>query len=370
MDRAKAGAGIVFVGPGQLSQGGISTVIGNYSKTAFWQEFDCRHFSSTADLSSTLIKLVYGAWRIAVFAVYLLVSRRPWAISIHTAHRGSFYRKLCYLVIARLFQVPAVLHVHPAAFAEFYADGSGLRKRAIRLAGRLSDRIVFLSDGMLDELADVFPATKLSVLVNPVDIQRYRTDRRAVDQPRPRVLFLGWIIADKGVYDLVEAIPTVLKVFPDALFTFAGNKEVDRLRDLIARRRLQQSAEVVGWVEGEKKLALLRSSSLLILPSYTEGMPNVILEAMASKLPIVTTPVGAIPSVLTHDETAVFVEPGNVESIANGVMELLGDAHKSAALAEAAFARALRRYSLEAVGEELTHIYAPYRPFNKGYLTQ
>ena len=106
---------------------------------AFWQEFDCRHYSSTSDFSSTLLKLLYGAWRICLFAGFLLCSRRPWAISIHTAHRGSFYRKLCYLVIARMFQIPAVLHVHPAAFADFYAHGSALRQRAIRLAGRLSD---------------------------------------------------------------------------------------------------------------------------------------------------------------------------------------------------------------------------------------
>lgn len=345
-------------------------MIGNYSKMVFWQEFECQHYSSTSDFSSTLVKLVYGAWRICLFVAVLLCSRRPWAISIHTAHNGSFYRKLCYLVVAKVFQIPAVLHVHPAAFADFYAQGSALRKRAIRLAGRLSDRIVFLSDGLLDELAQVFPATKLSVLVNPVDIETYRVKRGADKQQRPRVLFLGWIIEEKGVYDLLEAIPSVLREFPDALFTFAGNKEVEQLRDLVARRGLEQSAEVPGWVEGEAKLDLLRSSSLLVLPSYTEGMPNVILEAMASKLPIVTTPVGAIPNVLTHDETAVFIEPGNVESIANGLIELLGDARKRAALADAAFAEAMRRYSLESVSEALTRLYAQYRPFKKGYLTQ
>jgi glycosyltransferase involved in cell wall biosynthesis len=150
-------------------------------------------------------------------------------------------------------------------------------------------------------------------------------------------------------------------IVPDVRFTFAGNKEVDNLSNLISDRGLNGSAEVVGWIEGQAKIDLMKSSSVLVLPSYTEGVPNVILEAMANRLPIVTTPVGGIPSVLEHDRTAIFVEPKNIQSISEGLIALLTDRQKSRTLADAAFERASKLYSIEAIGDGLTQIYDQYR---------
>jgi len=362
MSKSRVCTGVIFVGPGRHSQGGISAVIENYGKTSFWREFDCSHFASTADYRSKLVKFVYGTWRICLFAYSILFSRRPWAISIHTSHKGSFYRKLVYLIISRLCQVPAVLHIHPDAFAVFYEQGNRWRRSAIRLAGRLSNQIIFLSYETLSDFTGVFPSTKLGVLCNPVDIDSYALERKSEGPQRPRVLFLGAIAREKGVYDLVDAIPAVVQEFPDVLFTFAGNKEVRKLSDLISSRGMRGSAEVIGWIEGQAKIDILRSSTILVLPSYTEGVPNVILEAMASKLPIVTTPVGGIPSVLTHDQTAIFVDAGDVQCIADGLITLLGDEKKCMSLARAAFVRASELYSTEVIGEGLTQIYAQYRP--------
>ena len=91
------------------------------------------------------------------------------------------------------------------------------------------------------------------------------------------VLFLGWIVREKGVYDIVEAMPEVLRHYPNARFTFCGNKEVEELRRLLDRRGLSASAEVPGWVDGNRRLELLKSATVFVLPSYSEGLPNVIL---------------------------------------------------------------------------------------------
>lgn len=352
--------GIVMVAPGAEAQGGITTVIGNYGRTNFWMDFRCTTFFSTKDLDSKVSKLLHDLSRWLRFTLLLALGNKPRAASVHTAQGASFYRKLAYLVTCWVLRIPVVFHVHPACFAQFYIEGSVMTRWAIRLSGHLSDQIVVLSDSIKAQLIDAFPADKVTVLGNPVDIEMYASGQSFSRAMHPRILFLGWIVREKGVYDLVDAMSSVLDEFPDAVFIFAGNKEVPELRAMLAERGLANSSEVLGWVEGQRKLELLQTAWLLALPSYTEGIPNVILEAMASRLPIVTTAVGGIPSVLKNGETALFVEPGNSSSIGEAIKNLIRDEELRESISSAAFQRACDGYSLQVADEGLKTIYSRY----------
>jgi glycosyltransferase involved in cell wall biosynthesis len=352
--------GIVFIAPGDGAQGGIATVVANYERTRFWVDHDCHIFAATRSFDSKLIQLVDDLSRWIRFTVSLLIGKRYRVASIHTGQGASFYRKLAYVVICRLFKIPVVLHVHPARFVQFCNEGSAFRRLAVSLAARLTDQIVVLSESIRVDLARVVDGEKIAVLGNPVDIDMYASCPRTPRTARPRILFVGWIIPEKGVYDLVDAMPAVLEKFPDAVFTFAGNKEVERLKAMLAERGLQESSEVLGWVEGRTKLQLFRTSWLLVLPSYTEGLPNVILEAMASELPVVTTPVGGIPSVLSDEKTAIFVEPGNTRQISDAIIRLIQDQELSKSLARKAYWHACENYSVDAIERGLLQIYARY----------
>ena len=272
MDRSQVRKGVMFIGPGKRSQGGISAVISNYAKTSFWLDGRCTRFSSTEDYEHKPIALLADAFRICLFATTVWYPSRPCAVSIHTSHTGSFYRKLPYILISRLFRIPVVLHIHPAAFADFFRYGNRILRATIELAGKVSDQIVCLTPDTRNALVEVFDQTKLRILGNPVDVKHFARADHTGRATRPRILFLGWIVETKGVYDLVEAIPVVLKHIPNAIFSFAGNKEVEKLRNVIAEKGLSESAEVLGWVDGHRKLDLIHSSSVLILPSYTEGL--------------------------------------------------------------------------------------------------
>lgn len=356
MTKLPKNAGVVVVGPGPRAQGGITTVIKTYRKTKFWSDAQCTHFASTTELRSTTTKATYACWRLFVFTL-AVVRCRPRAASLHTSHSGSFYRKLAYLLVCSAFRVPAVLHIHPAAFLSYYEQGSALRQRLIRLAGKLSSRIVFLSKRIASDFGDIFPASKLRVLGNPVDVDYFARGRVNNNTGRPRILFLGAILEGKGVYDLVDCVPAIASEYPDVLFTFAGDRETEKLRQVVADRGLLDFVEVLGWIGGDSKLNLLHTASMLVLPSYTEGVPNVILEAMASRLPIVTTPVGGIPDILEDGSTAVFVEPGNVDDITKGILSLMQDDAKSTSLAAAAFDKAEHLYSIAAISDALAAIY-------------
>lgn len=172
-----------------------------------------------------------------------------------------------------------------------------------------------------------------------------------------QIIYLGWFIPAKGVYDLVDAIPEVVREFPDASFVFGGTKESDRLREVILERKLDRYAQVVGWVEGEERLRLLRTSRALILPSYSEGVPNVILESMAARVPVITTPVGGVPSVVQDGVTGVYVQPGDVAGIAVAICRLLRDREECELLAENAYREVREKHDIEVIAGQLRHLY-------------
>ncbi len=88
---------------------------------------------------------------------------------------------------------------------------------------------------------------------------------------------------------------------------------------LVQQLDLDEYVKIKDWVGLEEKKILLNNSTALILPTYTEGIPNVILEAMASGIPIITTPVGGIPSILTENINCLFFQPGNVNEMAEKI---------------------------------------------------
>ncbi len=359
MKSRRDAAGVLFVGPDIRSQGGIATVIANYRRSRFWGNCKCAHFATCRDWDSAVARMAHSLWRYLVFAWVLLVSR-PAVMSIHTALQVSYYRKLCYIILARLFAVPVVLHIHPAGFYEFFSEGGRFTRSAVSQGFRLCKQLVFLSQQSLEQFQPCFKEARMTVVPNPVDVEHVKSHGRLPAKGNYRILFMGWIIKEKGVYDIVDAMPEVIACFPQAEFLFAGNKEVERLTSVIEERRLSRHATVLGWVEGERKLELLRTSRLLLLPSYTEGIPNVILEAMASGLPAITCPVGGIPSVFVEGENGYFTPPANAKALAGRIIHMLGDDELCDKISNLTGQRANRLYSIEAIGRRLQQVYRPF----------
>ena len=350
---------ILFIAPAEGTQGGISAVIDNYKCSRFWSQYNGGHFSTSIESDSRLYALLYQIKQIIIFFVYILFTR-PRAASIHTASWNSFYRSFIYILIAWLLRIPVVLHIHPVFFHEFYIRGGLVRKSLIKIAGKMSTKIVFLTSSIRDLFVSIFPGKELLVLPNPVNVSLFESDVCSHKRNRMQLLFMGWIVKEKGVYDIVDIIPEIITAFPDARFIFAGNKEISQLRDLIEPRKLNKFASVPGWVSGQDKVDLLLTSGVLLLPTYSEGVPNVILEAMASGLPIITTPVGGIPSILEDGVSGLFVNPGNKEELKTAVLKLLSDEVLSKNISQEAKLLVKQLYDVEIIGKKLEEIYRDF----------
>jgi len=131
-----------------------------------------------------------------------------------------------------------------------------------------------------------------------------------------RLLFLGWLGERKGIWDLLDVIiEHKSELIGKFVLRFGGNGFEDEIKKKISDNHIEDICQFEGWVNGQKKVDLLNWANVFILPSYNEGLPISILEAMSHGLPIISTPVGGIPEVVKNGENGLLIEPGNKEQI-------------------------------------------------------
>lgn len=274
--------------------------------------------------------------RLAVLAV----ARRAGVVHINVSERGSVVRKAVMLAAARALGVPAVMHLHGANFVEYFESGAVAHTLSRWLFTR-SDRVIVLGDGWRDYLVHKVGvhADRVHVLHNAVpDIAP--TPGPALDTPgeggRPvRLLILANLCERKGIGTTLKAASLLKGRGLRFRLLFGGSGDVAGYTRMARDLGVGTEAEFLGWVTRDQAHALIRSSDLLLLPSTHEGLPMVILEALCARLPVVTTPVGSIPEVLTDGETARIVPVNDAEALAGAVAGLAADAHARTRLAAA-----------------------------------
>ncbi|MEJ8801485.1 glycosyltransferase [Pontibacter sp. H249] len=139
-------------------------------------------------------------------------------------------------------------------------------------------------------------------------------------------LFLGMVRESKGVYDLVKAASQIpVKHRYTYEIWIAGEGEVDKLNVLIEELALTDTVKYIGWLDGEKKTEAMRKASILVLPSYYEGSPVCILEALAYGMPVVSTDVGGIPELVQNNYNGFLSKPGEIEALRDNIFYFLNN---------------------------------------------
>jgi glycosyltransferase involved in cell wall biosynthesis len=158
--------------------------------------------------------------------------------------------------------------------------------------------------------------------------------------PVVNFLFLGRIGHRKGIFDILNVINGKKELLKGRVRLFAGGDgETERLRSFIKDNNLEDIVEYVGWIQGDEKNRLLSKADVYILPSYSEGLPISILEAMSHKLPIISTPVGGIPEVVTNDINGKLVNPGSLSGIESAMLFFVNDRSKLNEFGKASYER-------------------------------
>ncbi|MBD3204506.1 glycosyltransferase [Candidatus Woesearchaeota archaeon] len=166
------------------------------------------------------------------------------------------------------------------------------------------------------------------VIHNGVDLKKFQKDSNDVldfldDIKMPKVLFAGRLLSMKGLDTYIRSIRRILKR-KKAYFIFAGTGDVKKWERRL-RGVLKKYYRFLGYVRHTDMPALYRKSDIFVLPSLTESFPLTVLEAMASKTPVIATDVGGIPEIISHEKNGILVKPLCHKGLADSILRLLDD---------------------------------------------
>ena len=264
---------------------------------------------------------------------------------IHLTSSGSLaiIRDFSFIKLARKYNIPIVYHLHFGGAKELLEGKFKLRKLFMTCLFS-ADAVVCIDKKTMDFMKNNFSDINLFFVPNPIDIEETEAMKTAI---KKQVLFLGWVIPTKGVEELLDAWNQIGLKYPEYDLIYVGPYSLEYLQTLKSKLKVENVI-----FTGEKKhtdaLQAVSESEIFILPSYTEGFPYSILEAMALHKPIVATDVGDIPNMLS-DNCGIIIEPKNVNAIIESLEKLLSDSLYGKQLGENAYMKVKNEFSVEVI---------------------
>ncbi|MFJ7509859.1 glycosyltransferase family 4 protein [Peribacillus simplex] len=315
---------VIMIGSHLRTTGGITRVVKNYLQSNLDKKVNLEYFPTYYG-SNHLINILYFFIRYFVLYVKLNILKRKYDVAhIHMSYKGSFIRKKYIINIFKKNNIPILLHMHGSQFKEFYNESSVENRKII--TDTLNKVTVILALGV--EWKKYYESICESRVVS-LDNAVFPKDTTNNNEDKIYITTMGVLSHRKGTYDLIEVAAKLKgKISPKYKFFIAGDGEIEKVKKKITELDLSDLVIIPGWISNEVKIdEIYRKSIIYVLPSYNEGMPMSILEAMSYGLPIVSTNVGSIASVVEKNN-GIIVNPGDVDQIAVNILRLLDNPDK------------------------------------------
>jgi glycosyltransferase involved in cell wall biosynthesis len=312
---------VVMLGPSLRQQGGMATVenlIVNHPVDGLRM----RHIATHAE--GPMLQRVW------IFLVCLLrflghlLARQVDVVHLHVSERGSVLRVGCLVWLATLFRLPVIMHTHGCEFHLFFEQLPRVTRALVAATFRRCATVIALSDSWRQYYIEHcrLDPNRVVVLLNPVKVPT--TVPLRMKAAPVKFVFLGRIGQRKGAFDVIQAVASLPVAHQQRLeLWLAGDGELVQAQALIEQFHLESRIKLLGWIDADTRDRLLSEADAFLLPSHNEGLPVAMLEAMAWGLPVIVSPVGGIPELVTHQHQGFLVEPGNVGAIAQAMQTLL-----------------------------------------------
>jgi glycosyltransferase involved in cell wall biosynthesis len=220
-------------------------------------------------------------------------------------------------------------------------------------------KVTAVSDSCAAEIRQYYGIKEVVTIGNGVDTSFFVPRDASDDRPREmRAVYAGILSTRKGLPDLVKSAPYVLREIPEVKFLVAGTGPLrGYLIKLVRQLHLEESFSFPGYLDRNQLREYYQNASLVVLPSYHEGLPNVLLEAMSCGVPVVATAIPGTTEAVVDGEVGILVPPHNPERLAEAIVRLLRDPQLRRELGNRGRKRAETLYDWEIVANRVEEIY-------------
>ncbi|WP_067583052.1 glycosyltransferase family 4 protein [Endozoicomonas ascidiicola] len=337
--------------------GGIATVLNVYRECGFFSKWNIRliptHSSKKALFGlNRLFLYLFALLKVAAYQLFCNVG----LVHIHMASRGSYLRKSLLVRLVKSLGGKVILHLHGAEFRDFYSKECNKNKQnQIKNTFEMADAVIVLSTQWLLWAKETLNRSEhVLVIYNAVPSLQVNHTKSVPGL----VVFLGRIGHRKGAIDLIRTFAHVKTVCPYARLALAGDGDIDTAKIEAESLGLLDSVDFLGWISGSDKEELLSRADLYCLPSYNEGFPMGVLEAMSAGVPIVASRAGGIPDAIEHKKEGLLIDAGDIDGLAQALITVIDNRQMNAEYARAGNQKFQENFSLDAVIPQLDALYS------------
>lgn len=351
----------VILSPSRAAISGVSTHANLLFESRLAAEYELLHFqvgsegrreSSPGKLMRLVVSPIQFAW--------FLATRRPDIVHLNTSlDRKAYWRDWMYLAVARLFGRKVVNQIHGGPMPAQFFPGNALLTRLVRTFLKASSVVTVLSRAERDAYIRFAPTVPVVQVPNAIDPAGLLGPIGPADKERPlRLVFVGRLVREKGLFEAIEALAMLRAAGRKMTLDIAGGGKAEQdLRDAVARHGIGDAVRFLGPVFGDAKNRLWQQADIFVFPSYSEGLPYSLLEAMAAGTVPITCPVAAIPDVMRDDVHGLFVPPGDAAALAAAIARLDDDRALLRRMALAGRERVLEQYTTARLAKDFAAVY-------------
>lgn len=339
----------------------VDNISTNYILIPFYIE---RNLGRTKHAKINILNLYYLLAQYIKW-IYLILKHKPDAVHYPLSSFWKLEKTLLFLITAKIFKVKTIAHLHGGAFKNFWSNLSPIRKKYSFFFLTKIDFFIVLSvswkESMINDVK--LDKNKIHIVHNPIeeDFDFYFKNKEISIKNENNILCIGVLDSQKGVFDIIEAGKLLLNKGLDIKFLLVGPERehniYSKCNSMIKENNLERNIIITGPVYNEEKLLLYENAKLLLLPSYFENLPLVIIEAACAGLPIISTPIGSIPDFFIDNESIYYIEMRNPKSIQEAVTQLLSKSEKRNVLAKNAKIVYEENFSIPKVINQLEEVY-------------
>lgn len=296
----------------------------------------------------SLTGLFITLWNLSRFPFFIIKNKIE-LVHICGVSYFPFWENTYYIFVARLLGKPVTLH-YLGAFDQYYLEVGQLQRNFIEIVLKRLDHIFVLSKKVESIMSAFISEERLTVIPSSVDTLIFEAPDRIIRSHSEgvRILFVGGLDPfRKGIFDLLKAFVILLEDYPTSRLVLTGGDSFDTVKPKWEALGISDNIDFQGWISKKELIKLYSSCDILALPSYNEGLPYVVIEALSTGLPIIASNVGGIAEVVDNEINGFIIQPGEIEKLVMYLITLAGDDKLRRNMSHANRIKAMEHYSVD-----------------------